>query len=286
MKILGVTVCFYFLILLRANTVGHAQSVQNADIRQPIIESGSLLKTVESKEYFAFNAKTQFPIQHALGIEYLLKGGLSFNFSLGQLSRAYTVTATNFLSAEDENQAQRKQFIEDKMKNGLVAEFGANFYPENFRDFYFGTHIQFQRFTLPATPEELVENYGFADQIDQNELEENLNNELVQLFYENTIIEPIVKPIQLGAMFGKKFSFSKIPNFLLMVELSYHFNLTTRTKFDSASLVGRVIVDAFIEPNFDASTVDSFGSFNLPSLAIRLQYRIATTKQPGKTKEP
>lgn len=138
--------------------------------------------------YFALSAKTQFPIQHALGIEFRDHSGFAFTLGLGQLSRAYTVAAIGFLPEEDENQELRKQFIEDKMKNGLVFEAGAFYYPRRFKDFYIGFNIQFQRFTLPATPQELVENYGFAEQIDQDQLSEALNSDVAQFFYENTII--------------------------------------------------------------------------------------------------
>lgn len=230
------------------------------------------LSQQDEKAYFAFNAKTQFPIQHALGFEVISKKGFSFTFSLGQLSRGYTVAATNFLKSEDENQERRKRFIQDKMENGLVIEFGSNFYPKNFSNFYFGANLQLQRFTLPATTQELIEDYGFADQINQETLENALENDLVQFFYENTIVEPIVKPVQLGLLFGKKFGFSKIPGLFLMAELNYQFNINTKTTFESPTLVGQVIVDSFIEPNFDPSTQDSFDSFDLPSLSIRVQY--------------
>lgn len=233
----------------------------------------------KSKPYVAFNVKTQFPIQHSLGFEFVSKSGLSFGLSVGQLSRAYTVAATNFLPAEDENQEIRKQFIEDKMKNGLVVEFGTFFYPRNFRNLYFGAHLQLQRFTLPATTQELIENYGFADQIDQEVLNENLENELVQSFFQTTVIEPIIKPVQLGLTFGKKFSFRKTPNLSLMVELNYHINVASKTSFDSPSFIGNVIVNSFVEPNLDPSTADSFGSFNLPSMTLRLQYRIDASNQ-------
>ena len=236
--------------------------------------------TAQEKSFLALNAKTQFPIQHALGFEIITKKGLSFSFGIGQLSRGYTVAAMNFLKAENENDERRKQFIQDKMNNGLVVEFGSNYYPKNTKDFYFGVNLQLQRFTLPATTQELIENYGFADQIDQENLDDALENSLVEFFYENTIVEPIVKPVQLGLLVGKKFGFKKIPNLFLLAELNYQFNLNTNTTFDSPTVVGQIIVDSFIEPNFDPSTQESFEEFNLPSLSIKLQYRIdASSKE-------
>ena len=228
--------------------------------------------SAQEKSFLALNAKTQFPIQHALGIEIINKKGLSFSFGMGQLSRGYTVAAMNFLKAENENDEQRKQFIKDKMNNGLVVEFGSNYYPKNTKDFYFGVNLQLQRFTLPATAQELIENYGFADQIDQETLDDALENSLVEFFYENTIVEPIVKPVQLGLLVGKKFRFKKMPNLFLMTELNYQFNLNTNTTFESPTVVGQIIIDSFIEPNFDPSTAESFEEFNLPSLSIRIQY--------------
>ncbi|MEM6633579.1 MAG: hypothetical protein AAF694_28155 [Bacteroidota bacterium] len=125
---------------------------------------------------------------------------MSTYFSIGQLSQAYLVTATNFLPDDDPAQATRKQFIKDKLKNGLVLELGTYYYFTRRRHFSVGLSLQFQRFKLPATPMELVEKYDFGDtQLFLEDIQSQLEaNSILQNFYDNSILEPVISPIQLG----------------------------------------------------------------------------------------
>ena len=234
---------------------------------------------VEEQAYLpavTINLKSQFPIQHAIVLEFNTPIFLSTYIGIGQLSRAYLVTATDFLPDDDPAQAIRKQFIKDKLENGFVFELGTHYHFSRLRHFYAGLNIQFQRFTLPATPMELVEEYdfgdsqGFLDDI-QSQLE---GNSFAQNFYENTIIEPVILPIQLGITAGKKFYFKKASRLFLDVEFSYQFNINNNVKIKSESFIGQILVDNFITPILDEGSNDSFQGFNLPSLSFRMGYQL------------
>jgi hypothetical protein len=222
------------------------------------------------------NLKSQFPIQHAIGLEFNTPIYLSTYIGIGQLSRAYLVTATNFLPEDDPAQAIRKQFIKDKLKNGFVLELGTHYHFSRRRHFYAGLNLQFQRFTLPATPQELAEEYdfgdaqGFTDDI-QSQLDDNA---FLQNFYENTVIEPVIRPIQLGLTLGKKFYFKKASRLFLDVEFSYQFNISNNVKIKSESFIGQILLDNFIAPILDEGSNDSFQGFNLPSLSFRIGYQL------------
>lgn len=221
------------------------------------------------------NFKSQFPIQHAIGLEVNTPIFLSTYVGLGQLSRAYLVTATNFLPDSDPAQATRKRFIQDKLKNGFVLELGTHYHFSRRRNLYAGLNLQFQRFKLPATPMELVEEYDFGDSQDfladiQSQLEDN---PFLQDFYENTLLEPIIAPIQLGITVGKKVHFKKASKLFLDVEFSYQLNLSNRVRIQSESFLGQILVNNFISPILDEGSKDSFQSFNLPSLSVRLGYQ-------------
>ena len=236
-------------------------------------------KAVQNRAYLpraTINLKSQFPIQHAIGLEFNTPIFLSTYFGIGQLSRAYWVTAINFLPDDNLAQATRKQFIKDKFKNGFVLELGTHYHFMRRRHFYAGLNLQFQRFALPATPMELVEEYdfgdtqGFSDDI-QNQLEVN---GFLRDFYENAILEPIVYPIQLGITLGKKFYFKKATRLFLDIEFSYQFNVSNNVHVKSESLIGQILVNNIITPILDEGSADSFKGFNLPALSLRLGYQL------------
>lgn len=234
---------------------------------------------VETARYlpaFTFNLKTQFPVQHAIGLEFSTPAMISGYIGIGQLSRAYVVTATEFLPARDENEEVRKQFIEDKLKNGFVFEIGAHYHFMKWKDVYVGLNLQFQRFSMESTAQELVEEYDFGDsQGFGDDIEELLEgNDLVREFYEETQIKAVVKPIQMGITVGKRFQFKKAPRLSLHTEFSYQLNLSGRSDLESDSFLGQVILNNFAGPVLSEGTAESFGSFNLPALTVRLSYAL------------
>ena len=218
------------------------------------------------------NFKSEFPIQHAIGLEINTPIFLSTYLGIGQLSRAYLVAATNFLPDDDPAQATRKRFIQDKLQNGFVLELGTQYHVWRRQKLYAGLNLQFQRFKLPATPKELVEEYdfgdtqGFLDDI-QGQLEDS---PFFQDFYENALLEPTIAPIQLGITVGKKFYFEKAPRLFLDVAFSYQLNISNRVRINSDSFIGQIIVDNFIAPILEEGSNDSFQAFNLPTLSVRL----------------
>ncbi len=225
---------------------------------------------------FAASFKSQFPIQHGIGLEFNTPSMLSLYVGFGLLSRLYVTTATDFLPAEDENEAVRKQFIKDKMQNGFVFELGTHYHLMKWKDVYFGLNLQFQRYTLPATPQELVEQYDFGDtQGLGNDIQDQLDdNDFLQDFYENTEIIPTLRIVQVGFTVGKRFHFKRVPKLGLLAEFSYQVNLASSMKLNSKSSIGQIILDRFVSPILDEGTSESFGSFNLPTLTLRLNYQL------------
>lgn len=223
--------------------------------------------------------KSQFPIQNAIGFEYCTSSRISGYAGFGQLSRAYMVIALDILPEGSEEEAVRKQFIKDNIQGGFDFEIGVNYHIAQWKDTYFGANIQFQRFKLKATPQELVEKYDFGDSLGFSDelLKVVNNNELAKSFYENTVIEPIFVPIQLGITVGKRFTFKNNRNLGLNIEASYQFNLSMKTSVESPSGTGKLIVDNFIEPIIVYGTSHSFRSFNLPSIAVKLNYQLGNT---------
>jgi len=235
--------------------------------------------TIQNRAYLpgaTINLKSQFPIQQAIGLEFHTPIFLSTYIGIGQLSRAYLVAATNFLPDDDPAQATRKRFIQDKLQNGFVLELGTHYHFWRRQHLYVGLNLQFQRFKLPATPMELVEEYDFGDtQGFLEDIQDQLEDSpFLQDFYENALLEPTIAPIQLGITVGKKFYFKKAPRLFWDIEFSYQLNISNRVRIKSESFVGQIIVDNFIVPILDEGSNDSFQGFNLPTLSVRLGHQL------------
>lgn len=222
------------------------------------------------------SVKSQFPIQHGIGLEFNTPAMVSAYINMGQLSRFYVVNATQFLPAEDEADAIRKQLIKDKLKNGFVFELGSHYHFTKKKDLYVGLNLQLQRFTLPTTAQELVEEYDFGDDLGlRNDVSDLLDgNDFLRSFYEETIIEPTIRLVQLGLTVGKRFHLKKAPRVGLYAEFSYQLNMASSIKLNSDSRVGQLLLDNFVSPILDEGTAASFGSFNLPTLTFRLSYQL------------
>ncbi|MEM9932288.1 MAG: hypothetical protein AAF824_01695 [Bacteroidota bacterium] len=223
---------------------------------------------------FSLSLKTQYPIQHAIGLEFMTRGKVSGYIGLGQLSRAYVATATELLPDQNANQEARKQFIQEELRNGFVFELGTHYHILKWRDVYVGLNLQFQRFSMVSTPQELVEEFDFGNsQGFAEDLQEAVEtNDLIRYFYEDTKVKAVLNPIQLGFTMGKRFRFKRRPRWSIHTEFSYQINLASRARLDSDDFIGQLIVNNFINPILDEGTEDSFGSFNLPSISIRLSY--------------
>lgn len=249
----------------------HQKNLKDREERDSLaIQSGNYVPG------FTLNLKSQFPIQQALGIEVMTPFFLSFYAGYGQFSRFYTVIALDVLPETDPSQSSRKQLIKDKLNNGSVFELGTYFHFVNRSGLYGGINIQFQKFDMTTTAQEMVEKYDFGNSSDfADEIQDIIeNNNLVKDFYENTEISPTIKPIQLGLLVGKRFRFKKAPQLGLHLELAYHFNINTKTTLTSPSFIGQIIVDSFVNPILESNSDISFDAFNLPSLTARLSYNL------------
>ena len=70
--------------------------------------------------------KTQYPIQHGIGLEVATPFFLSTHAGVGQLSRFYTRSALEFLPQEDDTQVKRKEFVQDRLEMDLFLNSGQN----------------------------------------------------------------------------------------------------------------------------------------------------------------
>ncbi|MDR6809632.1 hypothetical protein J2Y45_006710 [Dyadobacter sp. BE34] len=222
--------------------------------------------------------KSQFPIQQAIGLEVMTKTKLSGYLGFGQFSRFYTTVALNALPNKKVEQQMRRRFIKDNLRNGTVFEAGLTYHLPRRRKFYAGINFQNQNFTLPSTTQQLVENYDFLDSQDRKDKIMDLidKNARLREFYETAEIISKVSLQRLGITIGRRFGFMKIPRFGLHTELSGQWNMGSRTSIESSSLIGNVLVNQFAEPILREKTKDSFSSFFLPSLTLKVSYALVT----------
>lgn len=220
--------------------------------------------------------KTQYPIQHAIGVEVATPFFLSGHLGIGQLSSFYAKSALEFLPEEDESQLKRRELIQDKLKDGFVFEFGVQYHVLPWRNLYAGLNLQIQQFKIQASPQELAEEYDFGDT--QGFREEILglieNVPVLSSFYENTVLSPSLTAIQLEAKVGKRIHFKKMKSVFLDVEVSYQTNLSAAASVNTSSTAGEVLMENFIKPILEEGTEDSFSSFSFPTVGVRISYQI------------
>ena len=259
-----------------------AQDYYNQESDSIEVNSTSISRN-KSIPSFTFGIKSQFPVQHAIGIEFSSDIYLSGYVGLGILSRAYTLLAMEMLPKRNANEATRKQFLKDKMQNGSVFELGVHYHFVKWNDVYAGLNLQFQKFTLSATPQELVEKYDFGNsQGLGDDLQELLDeNERARYFYETTILKPVIRPVQLGITIGKRYSLKKVKRLSINTEFSYQFNITTNTSVESESLAGRLIVNQIINPILATGSSRSFDKFNPPTFTLRFTYQLGNKTFPS-----
>lgn len=228
--------------------------------------------------------KTQFPIQHALNLEMRIGNTpLSTQFGIGQFSRFYTLIALNMIDAKTEGAQVRKDFIKVRLRNGSVIELGLMAHHIQKR-FYGGLSLQFQRSSMAATPEELVEQFDFADDSDLRSNIDSLvaKHQIVADFYTSTVVYPTICPLQMGFVLGKLWRF-KNPRLALHAELGYSFNLATPLKIEGKSgFLVNLLLDSYVNPLVKGQNAKSFSSFRYPSLALRLSYGLGKLKTSTK----
>lgn len=222
--------------------------------------------------------KTQYPIQHGMGVEIATPSFFSVHLGGGQLSRLYTRSALEFLSQDDDSQLKRKEFLQDNLQNGVVLEFGTQYHILKWRNVYAGLNIQVQQLKVQATAQELVEEYDFGNTLGYQEgvlaLVENVPT--LTTFYEDAVLTPSLTAIQVEAKVGKRIHFKKMKQLFLDLELSYQSNISTTVSVDTPSQASEVLLERFIKPILDEGTEDSFGSFAFPTIGVRLSYQIGS----------
>lgn len=224
-------------------------------------------------------AKSQFPIQQAIGLEFVSPFNISAYAGIGQYSRYYTVLALDLLPGKNENQLSRKQFIKDKMENGSVFEIGSAYHFRKIRGFYAGLTIQFQKFSMTSTTRELIEEYDFGDSENKREALLDLvdRNPRLREFYQDEPVTSVIRPIQIGLHVGKRFVFRRLPKLGVHLELAGNRNVGTSSSVQSVSALGNVIVQQFAAPIVEKKSKESFRSLTLPTVSLRATYAITTS---------
>ncbi|MEL7121039.1 MAG: hypothetical protein AAFO07_16420 [Bacteroidota bacterium] len=220
--------------------------------------------------------KTQYPIQHGVGVEVATPFFFSGHIGVGQLSSFYVKSALEFLPQEDDAQVKRKKLIQDNLKDGFVFEFGTQYHLVKWRNLYVGLNLQVQKFTIHVTPQEVVEEYDFGNTQAYSEEVLGLvqNVPALNAFYKNATLVPSLTAIQLEAKLGKRIHFKNLKKLFLDIELSYQSNLSSRISIKTPSQTGDVLVERFVRPILDEGTENSFSSFAFPTVGVRLSYQI------------
>ncbi|PSL18787.1 hypothetical protein CLV60_12916 [Dyadobacter jiangsuensis] len=246
------------------------------------VHSGPMAQTGDKKiagkraAILIVSLKSQFPIQQAIGLEVMVKPKLSGYLGFGQFSRFYTTVALNALPNKKVEQQMRRKFIKDNLRDGTVFETGLAYHFAKRNRFYAGLNFQNQKFTLPSTTQQLVENYDFLDAQGRKDKILDLieKNARLREFYETTRIISKVTLQRLGITLGRRFGFSKIPRFGFHTELSAQWNIGSGTAIESSSPIGNILIKQFAEPILQERTQESFSSFFLPSLTLRVSYAL------------
>ncbi|MEL6654499.1 MAG: hypothetical protein AAFQ87_27240 [Bacteroidota bacterium] len=219
----------------------------------------------QSNLYF----KTEFPIQLALGYQFTGKKGISFHASTGLYPAAFTRVLLNQAPAETQAEADFQAFISDRLQNGSVNEIGFG-YTSLQSGLYALISLQFQRFSIETTTNELIENLD--TELDAATLEEQFEAlpALENFFYEESIY-PTFRPTNLVLSVGKTFRFAAIPRFSLSTHLSYGINLSSSLQVEANSFIGNTVANSFINPGL-ASSNQNIAFRGLPSLSLRVNY--------------
>jgi hypothetical protein len=84
-----------------------------------------------------------------------------------------------------------------------------------------------------------------------------------------------VNPIQLGFLLGFSIKIGKSEKLFLNPEVNYQINLYTKTKVSANNPIGNILVNNIINPTLKKGSEESFGTFKLPSLSLKLVYRFS-----------
>ena len=220
--------------------------------------------------------KTQYPIQHGVGVEVATPFFFSGHIGVGQLSSFYVKSALEFLPQDGDAQVKRKELIQDNLKDGFLFEFGTQYHILKWRNFYAGLNLQVQKFTINVTAQEVVEEYALGNTEGYSEEVLGLvqNVPALNAFYENATLAPSLTAIQVEAKLGKRIHFKNLKKLFLDIELSYQSNLSSRISIKTPSQTGDVLVERFVRPILDEGTEDSFSSFSFPTIGVRVSYQI------------
>lgn len=220
-----------------------------------------------------FYLKTEFPIQTAIGYQFMTPVGLAFHGSVGLYPRAFTKVVLN-LVPDDRPNAQLTDFLEDRLRNGSVIELGTGYY--SLKSGFFGLlGLQFQQYSFSATLDELVETLDVGEQLSSNgtDFTEMLETSpTLSTFYYDETLYPTFRPLNLAVSGGKLFRFSAVPQFSVKLAIAYSFNLRTKFSVESSSPVGRLITSNVINPLL-AENAQASNTVGLPTVSLTVCYQ-------------
>ncbi|MDO5977796.1 hypothetical protein [Flavivirga spongiicola] len=193
--------------------------------------------------------------------------------SWGIYSKEYLALLLNFAPNDKPDEKARRDFIKKRLNSGSVIEIGLG-YQHLKTDFFGLISIQFQRFSISGTANELITNLDLEGQFSDLLLLENLikNSILLRPFYNEKILHPIIDLTQLQFALGKTFRFESLPRISISALFSYNFNIANSVNIESNSFIGQTIIDLFVNPTLEKSSDLNFGSLNYPSLTLQLNY--------------
>ncbi|MEL7532403.1 MAG: hypothetical protein AAFN10_13880 [Bacteroidota bacterium] len=269
----------HFFFVLNLIFIGQALSAQNRiwDLDKERVEAQKqkrLDSLAIAHKQFLYQSKlylkTEFPTQLALGYQYISQSGFSFHASTGIYPSGFTRLLLNLAENESPEAAELQQFFSDRLQNGSVNELGIGYFRLKSGVFALAS-LQFQKFSIATTTNELIENLD--TEIDATEIESQLEEipALEDFFYGETVY-PTFRSVNLVLSAGKTFRFASMPRFSLSTHLSYGINLSSSLRVEANSFIGNTVMNNFVNPNL-ADSDQAIGIRGIPSLSLSLNYQ-------------
>jgi len=214
--------------------------------------------------------KAEFPLQVAIGYEHIIPNGMAFHGSVGLSPKAFSQFLVN-LASEDVLDPELSDFLEKRLRNGSVIEFGSGYYHLK-SGFFASLGLQFHRYSISSTMDELVETMDLGMQAEEIDIEELLDNSqaLSDFYYQETLY-PTFRNTNLALSAGKLFRFRAIPQLSLSTMISYSLRLDNNISIEANSPIGRGLTVNLVNPLLSENMPEN-GPVGFPTLSLRVNY--------------
>lgn len=199
---------------------------------------------------------TEFPLQHFIGLNYLLNEKYSVDLSYGRIDEPYDNELYNWIKVPDDKKAE-VEFLQFTSEGGSVLEVGGNYHHKNWN---FGFYVQKLRLNSSGTYRKIIDSDLFREDLTSQELstvDQFFNSPFALFVNTEDRVSLQTDAIQLGLKVGRSFSF-KNPKLTMFAEFGWSKNLTANS-----------------EPTYDRSLIENIIRFE--------EQRTGTTSQLSKS---